>query len=297
MNLLVIGATGLVGKSFISLLERKKVDLNITFVASEKNLNNEIIYNNTAYKLKIFDDIDLTKIDVACIMTSSEVSQKYTPRLLYKNIVVIDNSSAYRKLHNITIPELNFEKNQELYVNPNCCVIQSLIPLYHLNKEFNITKIIFNTYQSCSGGGSTLLNNLYNNKMPNCIPLIGEKCKSGNTTEEEKLIYETQKILNKTINITANCVRVPIEKNHLVNIIFETKKDIDITEILSTITTHTIYNKKNTFHNLTYDENIYTYRLKKVGSNTYSFYTYANNLLRGSSYNTFLILMNVLKTA
>lgn len=278
MKLLIIGATGLVGESLISLLENSALKIEkICFISSEKSRNKLIKFKDKYYFIKSINDINLANYTHACVLTSSEVSKQITPSLLFNNLVVIDNSSAYRTRHNLTVPELNFKKNKRIYVNPNCCVIQSIIPLFHIDKKYDINEIIFNTYQSCSGGGYSLLDDFHSNKIKNCIPFIGDILLNNSTDEEEKMIKETNKLLNKSIPIYSNCVRVPTENGHLVNIIFKVN-NCTINDILEVLKTNTIYLKSKVIPNINSDSKIYTTRLKQLNFNTFSFYTYANNL-------------------
>lgn len=296
MKLLVIGATGLVGKNLLKLLEKNELNIEkYCFVSSMKNRNKSIIFLDKVYVIKCINDINLSDYTHACILTKSDVSKQITPSLLFNNVVVIDNSSAYRNCHSLTIPELNFKPNKRMYVNPNCCIIQSLIPLFTIEKKYEITNIFYNTYQSCSGGGKQLLDDFNNNKLLNCIPEIGFYI-DDNTDEEVKLITETKKILNKNINVFASCVRVPTAIGHLVNITFECKNS-DFNSIEKILNECTIYSKKVNIKDITNDFNVYTFRLKQLTKNTYSFYSFANNLLRGSSYNSYLTLKQIISNS
>ncbi len=295
MKLLIIGSTGLVGENLINLLEKE--DLHITkicFISSKKSRNKLIYFRNKYYLVKTINDINLTNYTHACILTSSEISKQITPSLLFNNLTVIDNSSAYRNIYNLTIPDINFKKNKRIYVNPNCCIIQSIIPLFYINNIHSITKITYNTYQSCSGGGQNLLEQLYNNQITQCIPFIGEISSDNLCDEEQKMICETNKLLGKNIIVNANCVRVPTQVGHLVNIVFETK-NCSINEIYEILDNKTKYINNGILPDIINDSNIYTTRLKQLDNNTFSFYTYANNLLRGASYNTFLTLKYIYK--
>ncbi len=295
MNLLILGATGLVGHNLIKLLNDSNMHFeNVIFVASSKSKNKIIYYKNIQYKIKLFEDVDLSKIDVCCIVSNSEISSKYFNILLENKIIIIDNSSAFRHLYKLTIPEINYRENEFVYINPNCCVIPTILSLNEIHKELNITKLIINTYQSCSGGGYELLNNLLNNQFKKCIPQIGNKYDYDNSSEEKKIIYEINKILNSNINIISNTVRVPVDIGHLINIHFKTKKQCTESQIMALLQHNTIYIEDISNINLKENSNIYTTCLKKINTNTYSFYCYSNNLLRGSSYNTFLILKNIL---
>ncbi len=286
MRLLIIGATGLVGEKLIMLLEHSYFNIKtIEFVASEKSRGQIVKFKNEVYTVKLFEEVDLTNIDIVCITSNAEVSKKIVPILLKYNCTIIDNSSAYRKDCKLTVPKLNFNKYDTLFVNPNCCVLQTIVALSTIEKECNIKKIIFNTYQSLSGGGRELLEL----GIDNCIPEIGEINSDNTTSEEEKIIEETKKILSSSSVIYANCVRVPVKFGHLVNIIIEVD-DCEENTILECLKTSTIYSDNYDAIDIVDNCNVYSFKLKQVEENVFSFYTYANNLLVGSSYNTFQII-------
>ncbi len=292
MNLLVIGSTGLVGSNLINLLENSELEFNkICFISSLKSRNKILKFRNKFYVIKTVNDIKFSNYTHAITLTSATISKQIIPSLLYNNVVVIDNSSAYRNIYNLTIPEINFKPNKRMYINPNCCVIQSIIPLFYLNNLYNITDICYNTYQSCSGGGYGLYSSFLNKEISKCIPLIGEVILN-DSAEEEKLINETNKLLNSNIKVSANCVRVPVGIGHLVNIIF--KASCTYEQALAVLNEYTIYKKDISNIDLNNDFNIYTTRLKCIDFNTFSFYSYANNLLRGAAYNSFLTLKYII---
>ncbi len=280
MNLLIIGATGLVGLNLVNLISESDLEIeDICFVATSSKI---VMFRNKIYNTVTLEEVDYSKYDICCITSNSDISKKIFNKLLEYNYTIIDNSSAFRDKYKLTIPELNFEESN-VYINPNCCVIQCTIPLFYLNEKYKIKKIIYNTYQSLSGAGRSAINN----KIDYCIPKIGEM--NGNTSEENKLINETKSILNNDICIIANCVRVPVLVGHLVNIIIEIE-DCTYENIYNILNDKTIYLNDVEMPNLKNDFNVYTMRLKQINNNTFSFYTYSNNLLRGSSYNTFLTL-------
>lgn len=280
MRLLIIGATGLVGTNLIKLIENSDILVDdICFVSSSKSFNKEILFRNKKYRTTTFELVDLSKYNIACITSNALVSLKVFPILKELEYIIIDNSSAFRDSYDLTIPKVYMDLNSTIFINPNCCVIQCLIPLFYINQESIIKKIIYNTYQSLSGGGYNLLDS----KLTSCIPLIG--LLSSNSSEEIKLINETKKILKTDVEVIANCVRVPVDVGHLVNIIIEVESNIET--IRTILINNTIYLEDVIMPNLDENNNVYTTRLKQLDDKTFSFYTYANNLLRGSSFNTF----------
>lgn len=284
MRLLIIGATGLVGENLLKLLENSNLFIeDICFVSSS---NKEINFKNKKYITSTLDEINYSKYNIACITSNSIISKKVTPILIENNYVIIDNSSAYRDVYPLCIPEINFNKNDKIFINPNCSVIQCVLPLYYINNQVKINKIIYNTYQSLSGAGRLKLSS----NIKTCIPKIGDI--TNDSSEEIKMIKETKKLLNEDIEVIANCVRVPVKIGHLVNIIIEVESTT-YDELLSILENKFKYLKDVIIPDITNDSSIYIMRLKQINDNTFSFYTYANNLLRGSSYNTFLTLSKI----
>ena len=247
VKLAIIGATGLVGQTFIHILSKEKNDdFDIKLFASKSSKNKKIKIKDKYYVVHELNEESFDEIDYACFFTSAEISKQFIPIALRKNVKVIDNSSAFRMDKNVPLVAFGVNekeiKTKNLISNPNCCVIQSVIVLNAI-KEFNIQSISYNTYQSVSGSGKQGIDDLlrcrkglvplfYETDISfTCIPKIGEFNKDRFTDEEEKMSNETTKILNQDIDVVATCVRVPVMFSHGVAIEVKLKEEFTINEI------------------------------------------------------------------
>ncbi|MFN3410632.1 MAG: aspartate-semialdehyde dehydrogenase [Exilispira sp.] len=262
MNIAIIGATGLVGKKMIDLLESSPYDFdNIYFFASQRSKGEIINFRLKSYEIEELNDENLfnKKLDVVFIASGNDIAEKYGLKLAENGVYVIDKSSRFRLEKDVplVVPEINFnviKDTDRLIANPNCTTIPLAMALYNINKDFNLKKVFVASYQSVSGAGKEAVSDYLNQlkdfadgKSPissyfnfpiagNVIPHIDSFYEEGDfygyTKEEGKLINELKKILNKydffidTIN-----VRVPVKVGHSEAVFVETEKDCSIEEI------------------------------------------------------------------
>lgn len=246
----VIGATGLVGSTFIKALEEKEIAIDeFYFFASKRSAGKKITLKEKEYVIEeLTYDTPKQKFDYAMFFAGGKISKEYAPLFVEQGTVVIDNSSTFRMDEKVPliVPEINIEKayGEKLIANPNCSTIQAVVALAPLHQKYKIKRIVYSTYQAVSGAGQNGVNDYYNTakgeepqKFPykiynNCIPHIDEFTDNGYTKEELKMINETHKILNDyDIQITATCVRVPVLNSHSESVNVEFENDIDIEEI------------------------------------------------------------------
>lgn len=252
VNVAVVGATGLVGRKILEILEERNFPINnIIFLASEKSEGKTIEFRGKSYKVKKLDENSFDgEIDLALFAAGGSVAEKFVPLAIKNGVKVVDNSSFYRMDKDVVlvVPEINKEKitkDTMLIANPNCSTIQSVLALKPISDNFKIKRIVYNTYQAVSGGGEKALEDLYNktNKKwkykiyNNVLPQIDDFTENGYTKEEIKMINETRKILgDENLKITATTARVPVENSHAISINVELDRDFDldyIREILS----------------------------------------------------------------
>lgn len=246
-NIAIIGATGIVGRTAIKIIEERGLDKNNFFLfATEKSRGKIIKIHRKKYIVQVLEEAVLQdlKIDFALFCTKENVSKKYVPQFIRNGAKVIDFSSYYRKKYPLIIPEINREKAiGSLICNPNCSTSAGVMALYEIHRQLEIKEIIYSTYQAVSGAGKVALDDLREKnsaklklfKFPiydNLIPQIGEIDERGFSTEENKMIYETRKILgDRKIKISATCVRIPISTCHSLSIHFKTRQDSSLEEI------------------------------------------------------------------
>lgn len=260
-KLAIVGATGVVGKTALHVLEEKKLPNFEYCLFSSKRSGGKIIkfmdknYIVNELNENSFDE----KFDYAIFSAGSETSKKYSPIAVSKGCTVIDNSSAFRMDPDIplVVPEVNSSdliNYTGIIANPNCSTIQAVTCLKPLDDKFHIKRIVYSTYQAVSGAGSKGIHDLengikqYNNnadycleKFPlpifnNCLPHIDTFLSNGYTKEEEKMINETRKILKRPdLPITATTVRVPVFNCHSESINIEFNEDFNSTDEIKSV--------------------------------------------------------------
>ncbi|MBQ4548464.1 MAG: aspartate-semialdehyde dehydrogenase [Bacteroidales bacterium] len=251
MKVAVIGATGLVGQKMLQVLSEQKLPVDeIIVAASEKSVGKKINYEDKEITIISVDQAVEEIPDIAIFSAGAEVSLQYAKKFAEKGTYVIDNSSAWRKDKEIplVVPEINasdINVDNHIIANPNCTTICMLMALAPLHKKYNAKRLVISTYQSVSGSGQKGLDQLAceqrgevsdNPAYPcqiheNVIPHGGNFLDNGYTAEEEKLVFETNKILHSDIAVTATVVRVPVYGGHSESINVEFEHDFDLDEV------------------------------------------------------------------
>lgn len=247
MKIAIIGATGLVGRTVLSLLDEQGYLKNneIMLYASEKHSNCKFSYKDYTFVIRKLCQENIDKnISFAFFCAGSAISKLWANIFTQNGTIVIDNSSAYRRFKNIplVIPEINADSinlSHKIIANPNCSTIGMCLVLYYLQQLANIKRVVVSTYQAVSGAGQKGINDLMNNTnykftypiKNNLLPHIDIFLKNGYSKEEDKMIFETSKILGKKLALTATAVRVPIKNCHSESINIEFEKSISINKI------------------------------------------------------------------
>lgn len=249
MKVGVVGATGVVGKTLIKLLEKdKRIKEIIPFSGgrSEKYLN----FRKRKIEVRKIENIP--EMDFVFFCVEADIAENIFPIFHEKTKLIIDNSSAFRLKKGIPliVPEVNPEdisRHKGLIANPNCSTIQLVIPLKALEK-FKPHYIFVATYQSVSGAGKDGIEALKHERdgrkhknspfdtriHDNLIPKIGE-IKQGHSKEEWKMILETRKILKKNLQVYPTCVRVPVENCHSQSVFIRFKEKLKEGKILKAL--------------------------------------------------------------
>ena len=251
-NVAVVGATGMVGRKFLQVLTERNLPVENYFLfASAKSAGKEIDFmgkKHTVIELCEKNILD-KKIDIALFSAGGDISKEYAPIFAKHGTLVIDNSNAWRRDPNVplVVPECNAEDikwHKNIIANPNCSTIQAVVALKPLNEAFGIKRVIYSTYQAVSGAGVKGFEDLKNGingeapkKFPypifgNCLPHIDVFLDNGYTKEEDKMIFETRKILgNPNLKVTATCVRVPVYYGHSESINIEFEKPCTVAQV------------------------------------------------------------------
>ncbi len=250
-NFAVVGATGMVGRTFIKVLEEKNLPINnIYFMASSRSAGSTITFKGQDYIVEELTEHSFDKdIDIALFSAGGGTSLTYSPIAAKNGVVVIDNSSAFRMDDEVplVVPEVNPEDikwHKGIIANPNCSTIQAMVALKPLDDKYTIKRVVYSTYQAVSGAGVAGYKDLAEGikgkapvKFPhqiagNCIPHIDVFLDNGYTKEEMKMVEESRKILHKpNLAVTATAVRVPVFDGHSESINVEFEKEFNIEEI------------------------------------------------------------------
>ena len=255
-NVAVVGATGMVGRKILEVLTERNLPVeNYYLFASSKSAGKTINFmgkDHTVIEL-CEKNILALDIDIALFSAGGDTSKQFAPIFAKHGALVIDNSNAWRREPSVplVVPECNANDilwHNNIIANPNCSTIQAVVALKPLHEKFKIKRVIYSTYQAVSGAGVKGFDDLKNGingeepkKFPypifaNCLPHIDVFLDNGYTKEEDKMIFETKKILNdQNILVTATCVRVPVYYGHSesINIEFENACTLDqVKEVL-----------------------------------------------------------------
>ena len=321
----IIGATGLVGRTFLKVLKERNFPVEKLYLyASANSAGKKIEFNGTEYTvMELTDENIANDIDIALFSAGGGVSLEYAPKFKAKGAVVIDNSSAWRMDKNIplVVPEANPEalKNHPgIIANPNCSTIQVMPVLKVLQEKYGLKRVIYSTYQAVAGSGQKGLNDLeanlkgepskgYPHKIAfNALPHIDVFLDNGYTKEEEKMINETRKILNlPDLKVTATCVRVPIRFGHAVSVNVELEKPFELEEVINAFEEKEGIIVQNDGKNNIYPmpinaqdtDEVYVGRIRKDFSadNALNLWVVADNIRKGAATNTIQIAETLIK--
>lgn len=251
INIAIVGATGMVGRTFLKVLDERNFDIDKLYLfSSKKSAGTKLKFKGKEYMVEeLTEDSFKKNIDIALFSAGGSISKKFAPIAKENGVIVIDNSSTWRMEKGVplVVPEVNPEDinwHNKIIANPNCSTIQCVVPLKVLHDIFKIKRVVYSSYQSVSGSGVEGINDLENGingkenkKYPyqiayNCLPHIDEFTENLYTKEEIKMIEETKKILgDSNIKVTATTVRVPVRYGHSVSINLEFEKEFELPKV------------------------------------------------------------------
>jgi aspartate-semialdehyde dehydrogenase len=262
-SLAIVGATGLVGTELLELLNERKIRIpDLRLLASAESAGETVNLGGDELRVNELNANSFRDVEVAFFSVPNEITEKYVPQAVKAGALVVDDSSTYRLESNVplVVPEVNPQVlrtfSGQIISTPNCTVTPLVMALKPLLDEFGLKRIVVSTYQSVSGAGraayeelsmqtAALLNGQHQEAAVfphriafNCLPQIGSELANGNTTEEEKMVRETRKILEiPSLAISAMCVRVPTFFGHGMSVNVEFTKDFanegEIRELLN----------------------------------------------------------------
>ena len=332
-NVAVVGATGIVGESLLDIIFTRNFPVkNLHAVASQKSKGSKVKYGNKLLTVEALDEFDFSGVDIAFFSAGGSISKQYVPVATKHNCIVIDNTSEYRYVDNIPliVPEVNGDEivkytATNIIANPNCSTIQMLVALKPIHDLYSIKSINVSTYQAVSGSGkdgveelleqsSSYINQRIIDKKVypkqiafNVIPFVDSFLENKYTREEMKMVWETQKILDKNISVNPTAVRVPVLVGHAESIYIETNNEIDIQTILSEFEKFKGITVVDDPENLDFPtpfeqghgtDNVYVGRLRKCldKKNALNLWVVADNVRKGAALNSIQIAEHLIRS-
>jgi aspartate-semialdehyde dehydrogenase len=249
MRIGVIGATGLVGRTMLRIIEERGLEFDeLVLAASPRSEGKKIEFKGKTYTVQSMESALNSQLDIALFSAGGSTSKTWAPRFAEKSCFVIDNSSAWRMEEGVPliVPEVNahcLNAEQKIIANPNCSTIQLVLVLKVLENNYGLERVVISTYQSVTGTGKDAWNQLLEEregKTPsapvyphridgNCLPHCDVFMDNGYTREEMKMQRESRKILElPNLALTATAVRVPVWGGHSESVNITLKKDFEI---------------------------------------------------------------------
>ena len=321
----VVGATGMVGRTFLKVLEERKLPAeSYTLFASARSAGSKVTFMGQEYTIRELTETSFDEgFDIALFSAGGSISEKFAPIAASKGCVVIDNSSQWRMDPEVplVVPEVNPEdilKHKGIIANPNCSTIQAMVPLRPLQLKYGIKRIVYSTYQAVSGagmGGYQDLENGIKGEAPkkfnhpifnNCLPQIDVFLPNGYTKEEMKMVNETRKILgDDTLRVTATTVRVPVFMSHSESINVELEKPFDLDELRATLAAApglvVLDDPENAVYPMAIDasdkDEVFVGRIRRDESveNGINMWVVADNIRKGAATNTIQIAQKLIE--
>jgi len=326
----VVGATGLVGREFLKILEERRFPMSdLKLLASDRSAGTKMFFNHQELEVQELVPQALDHVELALFSAGADVSRHYSPLATRKGAIVVDNSAAWRMDPRVplVVPEVNaldLKRHRGLIANPNCSTIQMVTALWPLHRVNPIKRIIVDTYQSVSGTGAAAVEELttqtrlvldgkpatphvYPHQIAfNVLPEIDLFLDNGYTREEWKMVEETKKIMHaKNLAISATCVRVPVLYGHSEAIHVEFTRPMSPEEARRLLSEAPGVRVQDDPHESLYPQPwvaagsdlVYVGRIRQDASNPYglAMWVVADNLRKGAALNAIQIAEELLK--
>jgi aspartate-semialdehyde dehydrogenase len=250
-----VGATGAVGTIIRRLLETRGFPFQeIKFLASKRSAGTGVSFAGREYVVEELAPAAFDGVQLAISSTPDPVARDFIPEAVKRGCIVVDESGYWRMDPTVplVIPEVNgqaIRKHRGIISSPNCSTTQMVQALKPLHDAARVRRVVVSTYQATSGAGLAGTRDLTGGTRAhlaeedyayeefafpiafNCIPQIGGPKHKGYTSEEMKMVYETQKILeDDSIQVCPTCVRVPVANCHSESILVETERKVTVEE-------------------------------------------------------------------
>ncbi len=257
----VVGATGAVGRTMLSILEERDFPVaNLTCLASARSAGSTLSFRGGEITVQELTESSFNGIDIALFSAGGSISKQYGPIAVAAGCIVVDNSSAWRMDPQVplVVPEINVSTigdSPGIIANPNCSTIQMVMALKPIQDLYKIKRVVVSTYQSVSGSGQKAIEELtaqtravldgnpanpevYPHQIAfNCLPHIDVFLDNGYTKEEMKMVNETRKIMgDDSIEVSPTTVRVPVMVAHSESVNVECERELNLTEVRECLT-------------------------------------------------------------
>ena len=324
-NVAIVGATGLVGQTFLKVLKERNFPVEKLYLyASARSAGKTVNFVGKDYTvIELKDENIKDDIDVALFSAGGDMSKEYAPKFKAKGAIVVDNSSAWRMEKDIplVVPEANPEAldgHNGIIANPNCSTIQVMPVLKVLSDKYGLKRVIYSTYQAVAGSGQKGIDDLEANlkgepskNYPhqiafNLLPHIDSFLDNGYTKEEMKMVEETRKILGlPDLKVTATCVRVPVKMGHAVSVNVELENSFDLKDVFKAFEEKEGVVVKDDVSKNVYPmpieaedtDEVYVGRIRRDESveNGLNLWVVADNIRKGAATNTIQIAETLIK--
>lgn len=333
-NVAVVGATGAVGETLLSILEQRNFPVDQVFaLASERSAGSTVMFKNKPLMVTNLAEFDFSQAQIGLFSAGGSISAEYAPKAGEAGCVVIDNTSHFRYDDDIplVVPEVNPEAiaqytNRNIIANPNCSTIQMLVALKPIQDAVGIKRISVATYQAVSGTGKDAIEELakqtgellngreakyevYPRQIAfNALPHIDAFLDNGYTKEEMKMVWETKKIFgDESIQVSPTCVRIPVFYGHSEAVQVETHKHIseqEVRELLSNAAGVTVVDERKdggyptAVHESAGQDSVFVGRIRDDISleNGINLWVVADNVRKGAALNSVQIAEELIKS-
>lgn len=252
----IVGATGAVGHEFLCVLADREFPMgSLKLLASPRSAGQKLTFRGEQHVVQALDDDSFGDVDVVFFSAGGEISRKFAPKAVDAGAVVIDNSSAFRMQHDVplVVPEVNraaLAGHQGIIANPNCSTIILVLALQPLHQAAGLRSVVVSTYQAASGAGQRAMDELHRatravlaGEQPpkpdalaqslafNLFPHVDVFMPDGFTREEDKMLFEVQKILAlPELKVDATCVRVPVARCHSESVQVHLQRELSVAD-------------------------------------------------------------------
>lgn len=315
MRVVVLGATGSVGRAILAALdERCFVPSGVSVIAlgspasagKQVSMGEErVLPVHSAY------EHDFQSEDWVFSAVSSDIAEKLLPQAQAAGARIIDKSAAFRQTWPLVVPEVNggrITTDKRCVASPNCVAIPLSLVLQPLHALWGVKRVVVSTYQAVSGAGKKGLDTLYAETRQvmmtavpevkdspfhaqiafNALPQIGDVQADGASEEEAKIQQEVPRIMGQAVEVQATAVRVPVFIGHGLAITADFEEGTDVRmagQALAGAPGVHAPRKLGTLMDCAGEDSVQVGRIRKYGNNTLSLWAACDNLRKGAALN------------